>query len=773
MILSNSCVLNERYTIQSVLGEVGPFDVNYLAWDLKDEKEIVVREYYPLQLTKRAADGMLLEVHNADLFEYGLGAYSAEGLLLSKLEHAYVAGCKDQFKQNGTVYSVHNFVSGASLGAHLKQQKGKLTEEEALPIIEKVLLALQASHERKLYHGGVSPRTILIDANGEPLLHGFQAARFRLARECDSLPEIIKPGYSAPEQTTCESEEGPWWDIYGAAATLFHMLTGQELPAASDGWSSSKIKVALYRDALLSSEMCDVLAVALAFEEADRPESVVAFLDMLMQTQKVVHQLHEGDGVPQFEVGYGPEVTPHEAVWQNGLDVTAAKVKIEKEVPAPAPHVEENELVESEMPNVVPSPPSQMISATPAPEVLPPHEPEPQRSSGREQELEVLLTKMVKWQQVFVAFILGIVVLALLGLVGGVFFGQGLFQSSGNQPATAQVEASGPAAALAAAGALPEGEEPANEEVVLPQEPGLANEATLVNEGADSVVESDESTVIQQPTREDVLRAQQQAESSLAQALQVPAPVEETPANDPPPAQVNTTPAQPVATPAPEQPETQVEESVVTESNEGVFFTDEELGVSIEEPEDLSGTRPNAGVNEQESLFNYYRVQGDSLMNQGFRVAALQWYRNALKYNADDTYINEQIQVITTSINNEEQAIRASDSLQARLEQVRDQNGIFLLPDTPVLVRNEAELRSQITYPIAALEGGISGRVILRYMVDEQGRLQDIKVVKGLKWGLDEVVMDLLRNAAFTPATFNGEPVKAWATFSTVFRIDN
>ncbi len=71
MILSNSCVLNERYTIQSVLGEVGPFDVNYLAWDLKDEKEIVVREYYPLQLTKRAADGMLLEVHDADLFEYG------------------------------------------------------------------------------------------------------------------------------------------------------------------------------------------------------------------------------------------------------------------------------------------------------------------------------------------------------------------------------------------------------------------------------------------------------------------------------------------------------------------------------------------------------------------------------------------------------------------------------------------------------------------------------------------------------------------------------
>ncbi len=770
MILANSCVLNERYTIQSVLGEVGPFDVNYLAWDLKDEKEVVVREYYPLQLTKRAADGMLLEVHDADVFEYGLGAYSAEGLLLSKLVHENVAGCKDQFKQNGTVYTVNNFVAGASLAAYLKQQDGKLSEEEALPIIEKVLLALQASHERKLYHGGVSPKTILIDVNGVPVLHGFQAARFKLARECDSLGEIIKPGYSAPEQITCETEEGPWWDIYGAAATLFHMLTGQELPAASDGWSSSKIKVALYRDALLSSEMCDVLAVALAFEEKDRPESITAFHELLMQTQKVVHQLHEGDGVPQFEVGYGAEVTPHEAVWQNGVDVTAAKIKIETEAPAAVPHVEENELVESEMPNVVPSTPPQMIPATPAPEALPAHEPDPQpqRSSGREQELEVLLTKMVKWQQVFVAFILGVVVLALLALVGSVFLGPTLFQQSGNQAATAQVESAAPATAMAASGIETEAEEVDPENLALQ---ALGAEEEAESEPASESPGATRTSANDEPSNRDVLLAQQQAEASL-EALQDPAPAVETPAPDP----VAEQPAQ--ASPV----ETDVEQVSDTEdaaivdgpaSDEGVFFTDEELGVAIEEPEVPTNSGPTRALSEQESLFNYYRVQGDSLMNQGFRVAALQWYRNALKYNADDTYINEQIQVITNSMNAEEQAVRAQDSLQARLEQVRDGNGIFLLPDTPVMVVNEAELRSQITYPIAALKGGISGRVILRYMVDEQGQLQDIKVVKGLKWGLEDVVMDLLRKAQFTPATFNGEPVKAWATFTTVFRIEN
>lgn len=784
-------MLNERYTIQSVLGEVGPFDVHYLAWDLKDEKEVVLREYYPVRLAKRAHDGMSMEVHDADLFEYGLGAYSAEGLVLNKLTHKYIAGCQDPFKQNGTVYCVYNFISGAPLGAYLKQQGGKLSEEDALPIIEKVLQALEASHTRKLYHGAVSPKTILIDNNGNPILLGFQAARFKLARECEDLKDILKPGYSAPEQIAYEAEEGPWWDIYGCAATLFHMLTGQDLPEAKDGWSSNKIKVALYRDGLLSAEMCDVLAVALSFATTDRPADIEAFREMLLKTQRVTRQLHEGDGVPQYEVGYTAEISPQEAVWQNGTEVTAAKITIETDVPpVVAPAVEEQERVDSEMPNVVPSNPPQMLQTTNAPDIAPndaqqsdlqlheqqlhePHlleqqqaEQSSQRSSGREQELEVLLTKMVKWQQVFVAFILAIVVIALLGLVGGVFFGTDLFQRSANQPAevadgAAPPQSTGPASAQAAVS--PQGDTPE-----LSGDP--ASNASLSTDIS-------EETQSREAVEESVEAAAQNGASSQARAEDVSRTENNAIVDDPEPEVLQAEES------SPEQPDNIPAETVVANqetseqadesANEGVFFTDEDLGLSIEEPDSIASLTADETVkiDEQERLFNYYRVQGDSLMNQGFTVAALQWYQNAKKYNDDDLYVNEQISVITESISTEERNAKAEDSLATRLLQVRDESGIFTTPDTPVVIVDEDGLRAKIKYPISAVNGRVSGRVILRYMVDEEGQIQDIKVVRGPGWGTEDVVIELLRKAAYQPATFNGEAVKAWATFTTVFQL--
>ncbi len=774
MILSNSCVLQERYAIQSVLGEVGPFDVNYLAWDIKEEKEVVVREYYPVRLTKRGSDGMLLEVHNAELFEYGLGAYSAEGMLLAKVNHPNVAECQEHFKQNGTVYCVNNFISGASLSAYLQQQNGKLNEEEALPLIEKVLDALQHCHEFNLYHGGVDPKSILVDSKGNPVLLGFQTARFKLARESQSLQDIIKPGFSAPEQTTCETEEGPWWDIYGCAATIFHILTGQELPAAKDNWSSRKVNVALYRDALLSPEMCDVLTIALAFEESERPASIKDFSNMLMQTQKKIPQsLHEGDGSPQYQIRYEPEVSHKEAVWQNGVDVAAAKIKIETEAPPiPVPLIEDNELVESDTPvekdmsNVIPSNPSQLVQANG--QDTPKLETSMSDSNGREKELEALLTKMVKWQQVFVAFILGIVMIAVLGLVSGMFIGSDFFQRSASTttPAasTTASESAGPVSAEAATSAIASAAvAPAEMEVETPENTNQTPGRTDTQEAGGIQIDDAGEVVNEAPSVE-----------------AAPKPVEEKQTAQPKP--------EPVLQPETKQPEPateQAENDSPTESEPAnvvaPFFTDTDLGVSVEEPEtetqaDASpeGTPDNkeSAANEKESLFNYYRVQGDSLMVQGFETAALQWYRNALKYKEDDTYINGQIEAINRSISRQEQAIKSQDSLEQRLLQVRDENGYFLLPDTPVLIEDEAQFRSQIKYPLAAINGGVSGRVILRYMVDERGQVQDIKVVKGLGWGTEDVVIDLLRKTTFQPATFNGEPVKAWATFTTVFRLN-
>ena len=226
MVITNSSTLNGRYAIQSVLGEVGPFDVSYLAWDLNEEREVVLREYYPLQFAKRASDGLTLEVNDPRNFEYGLGAYTAEAHRLIDINHPNVIDVNENFKENGTIYSVSNYIPGASAYGYMTQQGGALAEDEALLIMGHIIEGLEQCHKNNLFHGGIWPKAIHLTPEGTPILMGFSQARFQVARRCNKFDQVHLPGFTAPEQAEADIEAGHWWDIFGCAATLFYVLSG-------------------------------------------------------------------------------------------------------------------------------------------------------------------------------------------------------------------------------------------------------------------------------------------------------------------------------------------------------------------------------------------------------------------------------------------------------------------------------------------------------------------------------------------------------------------
>jgi TonB family protein len=59
-----------------------------------------------------------------------------------------------------------------------------------------------------------------------------------------------------------------------------------------------------------------------------------------------------------------------------------------------------------------------------------------------------------------------------------------------------------------------------------------------------------------------------------------------------------------------------------------------------------------------------------------------------------------------------------------------------------------------------------SGKIRLRGIVDKNGAIQDLKVEKGLGRGLDERVIQAVKNSwAFLPATRNGEVVETNVSF--------
>ena len=65
------------------------------------------------------------------------------------------------------------------------------------------------------------------------------------------------------------------------------------------------------------------------------------------------------------------------------------------------------------------------------------------------------------------------------------------------------------------------------------------------------------------------------------------------------------------------------------------------------------------------------------------------------------------------------------------------------------------------TYPEFAREAQIQGKVTLHVLVGKDGRVKNVKVIKGVT-GLNEAAVDAIKKWVFKPALSNNKPVAVW-----------
>ena len=75
-------------------------------------------------------------------------------------------------------------------------------------------------------------------------------------------------------------------------------------------------------------------------------------------------------------------------------------------------------------------------------------------------------------------------------------------------------------------------------------------------------------------------------------------------------------------------------------------------------------------------------------------------------------------------------------------------------------------------YPEIARRAGVEGTVVLRILVDEQGNVIKVEVVKGLgNTGCNEAAMAAAIQCKFTPAMQRDRPVKVWTSYPVRFQL--
>lgn len=83
-------------------------------------------------------------------------------------------------------------------------------------------------------------------------------------------------------------------------------------------------------------------------------------------------------------------------------------------------------------------------------------------------------------------------------------------------------------------------------------------------------------------------------------------------------------------------------------------------------------------------------------------------------------------------------------------------------------------LASHLNYPVSAQENGIEGKVPIRFIVEKDGSISDVKVLKSVDRDLDKEAVRVVKSMPkWQPGKNNGIPVRSYFTVTINFRLGN
>lgn len=286
-------LLSDRYLVGRVLHAGGDAAV-YIGFDQVLKAAILIREFLPDTLCERAEDGTVQVIGGCEnTFAEYKEKFRTHARALARLRDLpAVMPMYDIFEQNNTAYTVSEYCEGVTLEARLQQMGGRMSWEEARPLLMPVMASLAAMHSAGLVHLGLCAENMIIGTDGRLRLTGFAIPEARMV-STDLKPQLI-PGYSAPEQYGFELSAGIPADVYGLATTVFRVLTGNPPP---DSTSRTRNSSDLYVPADVAKTLPDHVAAALfnalQILPDKRTSSIAAFRDQLTAAPAVTALLQD------------------------------------------------------------------------------------------------------------------------------------------------------------------------------------------------------------------------------------------------------------------------------------------------------------------------------------------------------------------------------------------------------------------------------------------------------------------------------------------------
>lgn len=202
-----------RYDIVRVLGK-GAMGLVYEARDPNLDRRVAIKTIKVENLSAEAS---------AD-YE---ARFRTEARSAARLQHPNIVSVYDSERHGDTAYLVMEYVQGDDLKQHLDGGK-RYTLDESLGMVRDLLAALDYAHRQNIVHRDVKPANLLVEASGRVKLTDFGVARIQDSGEATrtkgSMVGTLK--YMSPEQVQGLSVDARA-DLFAAGIVLYQLLTGR------------------------------------------------------------------------------------------------------------------------------------------------------------------------------------------------------------------------------------------------------------------------------------------------------------------------------------------------------------------------------------------------------------------------------------------------------------------------------------------------------------------------------------------------------------------
>ena len=270
--LPENTVLQGRYIVgKQLYGYTGYY--GYIGFDTQNNSRVLIRELFPdgLHASRKnknleIINAMDNEKHIKKCFASFEKDFCAEvNNMIQVSDDTSVAKVHNLFNENNTAYCIIDFPEGSVLLSDLiKINGGRLSEEDAVEVLEKVASAVDKIHSHGLIHGNIRPENIIVSENSV-LVTGFQTG-FKYLNDTTGA-DYLYGEYAPHELVNSTGTPDKYSDIYALGATVYYTLTGKRVKHCIQRITADDDRIYMQG---ISPKLAAIISKMLALKPLDR-----------------------------------------------------------------------------------------------------------------------------------------------------------------------------------------------------------------------------------------------------------------------------------------------------------------------------------------------------------------------------------------------------------------------------------------------------------------------------------------------------------------------